>query len=114
MIEAIVDEGEFFEIQADHAKNIIVAFARLGGTPVGVVANQPAVLAGCLDIDASVKVGPLLYYIAPFPWFSSLASCQWQHDARVQGRKSSPPGGGGGSAYLCSCALVRACVRRTL
>jgi Carboxyl transferase domain len=56
-----VDEGHFFEIQAEHAKNIVVAFARLGGTPVGIVANQPAVLAGCLDIDASVKVPCLCF-----------------------------------------------------
>lgn len=56
VIEAIVDEGHYFEIQPEHAKNIVTAFARLGGFTVGVVANQPAVLAGCLDIDASVKV----------------------------------------------------------
>ena len=51
----MVDDGELFEIQPDHARNIIVAFARLDGRPVGLVANQPAHLAGCLDIDASVK-----------------------------------------------------------
>jgi propionyl-CoA carboxylase beta chain len=54
-IAAIVDEGDFFEVHADYARNIVVGFARLGGRPVGIVANQPAVLAGCLDIDASVK-----------------------------------------------------------
>ncbi len=55
VIEATVDDGDLFEIHAGFAKNIIVGFARMGGRPVGVVANQPAVLAGVLDIDASVK-----------------------------------------------------------
>ena len=55
LMERIVDDGQLFEIQPDHARNIIVAFARLDGRPVGLVANQPAYLAGCLDIDASVK-----------------------------------------------------------
>ncbi|HJN04514.1 MAG TPA: carboxyl transferase domain-containing protein, partial [Alphaproteobacteria bacterium] len=48
LIEKVVDEGDFFEIQPDFAKNIVVGFARMGGHPVGVVANQPLVLAGCL------------------------------------------------------------------
>jgi propionyl-CoA carboxylase beta chain len=55
VIEAVVDERELFEVQAEFAKNVIVGFARIDGRPVGVVANQPAVLAGVLDIDASVK-----------------------------------------------------------
>lgn len=55
LILKIVDGEDFFEIQPDFAKNIIVGFARMDGTPVGVVANQPTVLAGCLDIDASRK-----------------------------------------------------------
>jgi propionyl-CoA carboxylase beta chain len=54
-IRAVVDEGKFLEVHEHYAKNIVVGFARLGGKPVGIVANQPAVLAGCLDIDASVK-----------------------------------------------------------
>ena len=52
---AVVDDGVFLEVHRHFAQNIVVGFARLGGRPVGVVANQPAVLAGCLDIDASVK-----------------------------------------------------------
>ena len=56
VVTSIVDDAAFFEIQPDHARNILVGFARMGGATVGVVANQPAVLAGCLDIDASVKV----------------------------------------------------------
>ena len=55
LVARVVDDGHLFEIQPDHARNIIVAFARLDGRPVGIVANQPAHLAGCLDIDASVK-----------------------------------------------------------
>ena len=55
VIEAIVDDGAFLEIQPSHAENIVCGFARLGGHAVGVVGNQPAALAGVLDIDASVK-----------------------------------------------------------
>jgi len=55
LIEKVVDEGDFFEIQPDHAANIIVGFGRLDGSTVGFVANQPMVLAGCLDIDSSKK-----------------------------------------------------------
>jgi hypothetical protein len=55
VITAVVDDGYFFEVHAAYARNIIVGFARLGGRSVGIVANQPAVLAGVLDIDASIK-----------------------------------------------------------
>ena len=55
VIFKIVDEGDFFEIQPDHAKNIVTGFARIEGKTIGVVANQPLVLAGCLDINASKK-----------------------------------------------------------
>ncbi|MBM3554849.1 MAG: acyl-CoA carboxylase subunit beta [Alphaproteobacteria bacterium] len=55
LIEKVVDEGDFFEIQPAYARNIIVGFARFGGRTVGIVANQPMVLAGCLDIDSSRK-----------------------------------------------------------
>ncbi len=51
----VIDDGRFFEIQPDYAKNIIIGFARLGGRSVGIVANQPAVQAGCLDINSSIK-----------------------------------------------------------
>ena len=54
-IHLIVDSGQFFEIHEGYAQNIVVGFARLGGHSVGIVANQPAVLAGVLDIDASEK-----------------------------------------------------------
>src|SRR6187397_431366 len=55
VIAKVVDDGEFMEVQARFAANIVCGFARLGGHPVGVVGNQPAALAGVLDIDASVK-----------------------------------------------------------
>ena len=55
VINLIVDDGYFFEVQQHHAPNICIGFARLGGRSVGIVANQPAYLAGVLDIDASVK-----------------------------------------------------------
>jgi len=55
VILRVVDEGEFFEVHEHFAKNLVVGLARLDGRPVGIVANQPAHLAGCLDIDSSVK-----------------------------------------------------------
>lgn len=55
VIQSVVDEGRFLEVHANYAPNIIVGFARLGGRSVGIVANQPKVLAGCLDINASKK-----------------------------------------------------------
>ena len=55
IVQRVVDDGYFFEVQAHFAQNIVIGFARLAGRPVGIVANQPAVLAGCLDINASLK-----------------------------------------------------------
>jgi len=55
VIGAVVDRRSFFEVQPEYAGNLIVGFARLAGQPVGIVANQPAVLAGVLDISASLK-----------------------------------------------------------
>jgi len=55
VIECIVDDGDFFEVHKQFAPNILTGFARLGGRPIGIVANQPAVLAGVLDIDSSDK-----------------------------------------------------------
>jgi len=55
IIRRVVDEGYFLEVHERFAQNLVVGFARLGGYSVGIVANQPAVLAGCLDIDASIK-----------------------------------------------------------
>ena len=51
----ICDDAEFFELQPDYARNIVIGFARMEGHPVGIVANQPMVLAGCLDISSSIK-----------------------------------------------------------
>ncbi|MAL79811.1 MAG: methylmalonyl-CoA carboxyltransferase [Sneathiella sp.] len=55
LVEKLVDEGDFFQIQPNFAKNIITGFGRMDGQTVGIVANQPMVLAGCLDIDSSKK-----------------------------------------------------------
>jgi propionyl-CoA carboxylase beta subunit len=55
IIRAVLDDRYFFEVHAGFAPNIVIGFGRLGGRPVGIVANQPAHLAGCLDINASVK-----------------------------------------------------------
>jgi propionyl-CoA carboxylase beta chain len=55
VIHRVIDDGYFFEVHEHFAKNIVVGFARMDGRPVGIVANQPAFLAGCLDIDSSVK-----------------------------------------------------------
>jgi propionyl-CoA carboxylase beta chain len=55
LIEKVVDDGDFFELQPNYAANIIVGFARMEGATIGIVANQPMVLAGCLDIDSARK-----------------------------------------------------------
>jgi propionyl-CoA carboxylase beta chain len=55
LILKVADEGDFFEIQPENAKNIVIGFARMNGAPVGIVANQPLVLAGCLDIKSAIK-----------------------------------------------------------
>jgi propionyl-CoA carboxylase beta chain len=66
LIHAVVDDGMFLEVHRHYAQNIVVGFARLGGRPVGVVANQPAVLAGVLDIDASVKAARFVRFCDAF------------------------------------------------
>ncbi|MSP68338.1 MAG: acyl-CoA carboxylase subunit beta [Alphaproteobacteria bacterium] len=55
LIEKVVDESDFFELQPTYARNIIIGLGRIDGAPIGIVANQPLVLAGCLDIDSSRK-----------------------------------------------------------
>jgi propionyl-CoA carboxylase beta chain len=57
LIEKVVDEGDFFELQPDYAGNIVIGLARIEGATVGIVANQPMVLAGCLDIASARKAG---------------------------------------------------------
>ena len=96
-IEGVVDSGGFLEVQSDFAQNIIVGFGRLGGNSVGIVANQPIHLAGCLDIDASVKAArfvrfcdafniPLLTFV-DVPGFLPGASQEWggiiRHGAKL-------------------------------
>ena len=66
LIRKTADEGVFFELQPDWAGNIVIGFARYGGQPVGVVANQPMVLAGCLDIDSARKAGRFVRFCDAF------------------------------------------------
>ncbi|QOY85121.1 acyl-CoA carboxylase subunit beta [Paludibaculum fermentans] len=66
LIEKTVDDGDFFELQPDHAKNIIICFARMDGQTVGIVANQPMVLAGCLDIKSSIKAARFIRFCDAF------------------------------------------------
>jgi acetyl-CoA carboxylase carboxyltransferase component len=66
VLAAILDNGEFFEVQAAYATNIICGFGRLDGHSVGVIANQPSVLAGTLDIDASVKAARFVRFCDAF------------------------------------------------
>jgi propionyl-CoA carboxylase beta chain len=66
LIFKMVDDADFFEIQPDHAKNIIVGFARMEGDAVGIVANQPMVLAGCLDIKSSIKAARFVRFCDAF------------------------------------------------
>ena len=66
LITKVVDDGDFFELQPDYAANIIIGFARMDGQTVGVVANQPLVLAGCLDIKSSVKAARFVRFCDAF------------------------------------------------
>lgn len=62
VIQLIVDKGEFFEVHAHYAPNAVIGFARMNGHPIGIVANQPRVLAGVLDIDASRKIARFIRF----------------------------------------------------
>ncbi len=66
IISRVIDNDDFFEIQEGFAKNIVIGFARFAGYSVGIVANQPQVLAGCLDIDASVKAARFVRFCDAF------------------------------------------------
>jgi propionyl-CoA carboxylase beta subunit len=66
VIRHVIDDGHFFEVQKDYGRNMLIGFARLGGYSVGVVANQPAYLAGSLDIDASIKAARFVRFCDAF------------------------------------------------
>jgi propionyl-CoA carboxylase beta chain len=66
LVHSVADGGDFLEVHRHYARNIIVGFVRLGGRPVGIVANQPAHLAGTLDIDASVKAARFVRFCDAF------------------------------------------------
>jgi acetyl-CoA carboxylase carboxyltransferase component len=66
VIRSVVDEGDFFEPHALYAQNMVVGFARLNGRPIGIIANQPKVLAGCLDVDAADKATRFIRFCDAF------------------------------------------------
>ncbi|MBL0207063.1 MAG: acyl-CoA carboxylase subunit beta [Propionivibrio sp.] len=66
LILKTVDDGDFFELQPDFAKNIVIGFGRMDGSPVGIVANQPLVMAGCLDIKSSTKAARFVRFCDAF------------------------------------------------
>jgi propionyl-CoA carboxylase beta chain len=66
LITKVVDDGDFFELQPEYAKNIVTGFARMEGATVGIVANQPLVLAGCLDIKSSIKAARFVRFCDAF------------------------------------------------
>ncbi len=66
VIETVVDQGSFFELQSGYADNLVIGLARMGGRPVGIIANQPKVLAGTLDINASDKLARFVRFCDAF------------------------------------------------
>ncbi|MEI8159353.1 MAG: acyl-CoA carboxylase subunit beta, partial [Burkholderiales bacterium] len=66
LITKTVDDGDFFELQPEYAKNILIGFARMEGQTIGIVANQPLVLAGCLDIKSSIKAARFVRFCDAF------------------------------------------------
>lgn len=66
VIDTILDRNEFYEIMPEYAKNILTGFGEVEGKVIGIVANQPQVLAGCLDIDASVKAARFVRFCDAF------------------------------------------------
>ena len=88
VIEPVVDNHYFFEVMSHFAKNVVVGFARLGGQSVGIVANQPAFLAGVLDIDASDKAARFIRFCdcfnIPLVTFEDVPGCQQEHDGIIR------------------------------
>jgi len=66
VINKVIDDNDFWELQPDHAKNIVIGMARMDGHPIGIVANQPMVQAGCLDIKSSIKAGRFVRFCDAF------------------------------------------------
>jgi propionyl-CoA carboxylase beta chain len=97
VIEEVLDDGAFLEVQSDFAPNIVIGYGRLGGHTVGVIGNQPKFLAGCLDIDASTKAARFVRFCDSFniplitfvdvPGFLPGASQEWggiiRHGAKL-------------------------------
>jgi propionyl-CoA carboxylase beta chain len=66
LILKTIDDGDFFELQPDYARNIVIGFGRMDGSPIGIVANQPLVMAGCLDIKSSTKAARFVRFCDAF------------------------------------------------
>ena len=66
VIKEVVDEGSFYEIKREYAKNLIISFARLNGIPVGLIANQPMVNAGALEVEAATKIARFIRFCDAF------------------------------------------------
>ncbi len=99
LIRRVVDEGDFFEIQSAYARNIITGFGRIEGRTVGFVANQPLVLAGVLDSDASRKAARFVRYCdafdIPIVTFVDVGGGGARPPPRKRGREKPPPHRGG-------------------
>lgn len=81
VVKLVVDKGRFFEVAENFAQNIVVGFARLGGYTIGVIANQPKVMAGSLDIDSSVKGARFINFCdsfnIPIVTFEDVRASSW-------------------------------------
>jgi len=87
IISLLMDDGDFFEVHKNYAENIIVGFGRLGGMAIGIIANQPQVLAGVLDINASVKSARFVRFCDDVPGFLPGTEQEWngiiRHGAKL-------------------------------
>ena len=111
VIDEVIDNSNFWEIQADYAKNIICGFARINGQPVGIVGNQPKVAAGCLDINASVKAARFVRFCDAFKNSTKNFKSETVKNLLFLCINSQCPSG-----HLCRCAWIftryRARIRR--
>ena len=109
VIHRVVDDSYFFEVQEHYAKNIVVGFARLDGQPVGIVANQPAFLAGVLDINASVKGARFVRFCDAF----NIPAGDVRRCARISARHAAGVAESSSTARSCCTRLPRRRSRRS-
>ena len=117
LILKVVDDGDFFELQPDYAKNIVIGFARMEGQSVGIVANQPLVLAGCLDIKSSIKAARFVRFCdafnIPVVTFvdvpgSKTVPCTWARSLRTGPACAARPSGAANAAAKARSAAATA------